>query len=105
MFRTVTFPIENRVSLQMQSPDTLFSSLRQANALSVVDSRQAVSGDHAEQRKILARMLSDWHLLTFLGSMGILEVCFVITGGGSGADNLIGRRREEGCTGGDCREP
>ncbi|KAH7104531.1 polyubiquitin-tagged protein recognition complex, Npl4 component [Auriculariales sp. MPI-PUGE-AT-0066] len=73
MFRTLTFPIENRISLQMQSPDTLFSSLRQANALSVVDSRQGRASEHAEQRKILVRMLSDWHLLVFIDSMGILS--------------------------------
>ncbi|EJD55096.1 polyubiquitin-tagged protein recognition complex, Npl4 component [Auricularia subglabra TFB-10046 SS5] len=72
MFRTHTFPIENRVTLQMQTPELLFSSLRQANALDVVDSRQGPGGEHQRKRTTVALLLSDWHLLAFMDSMGIM---------------------------------
>ncbi|KZW02624.1 polyubiquitin-tagged protein recognition complex, Npl4 component [Exidia glandulosa HHB12029] len=72
IFRSVKFPIENRASLQMQTPDKLFSSLREAHAPDVTDSKQGLTPDHRQQRATLARLLSDWHLLAFLDGMGIM---------------------------------
>ncbi|KAH7924017.1 polyubiquitin-tagged protein recognition complex, Npl4 component [Leucogyrophana mollusca] len=67
LFRSSKFAIENRPGLEDQRVESVLSSLSQLGAPDIQDSRHAASGD-AQKRLELAKWLSDWHLVAFLGT-------------------------------------
>jgi hypothetical protein len=71
MFRSVDFPIENRPGLEDASIEKAMSQLAKLGAPDVHDSRQG--GRNSDQRKALAKWLSDWHLIAFLDTSGLFS--------------------------------
>jgi len=72
MFQSTTFPIENRPGLEDASNSTLFKCLLQHG--NVLPLRSSNTGnDNATKRELLIRSLSDWHLLSYIGSLGLLS--------------------------------
>ncbi|KAH7914485.1 NPL4 family-domain-containing protein [Hygrophoropsis aurantiaca] len=67
LFRSSKFAIENRPGLEDQTVEKVLGSLSQLGAPDTHDSRHAVPGD-AHKRLELAKWLSDWHLVAFLGT-------------------------------------
>jgi nuclear protein localization family protein 4 len=74
-FLSTTFQIENRPEFGKQDVTAIIRALAQLHAPAIQDSRHG-GGKDIVQRKQLLTFLSDWHLLAFLGSVGVLsEVC------------------------------
>jgi len=72
MFRSSSFPIENRPGLEDSSNTTLFKHILQhGEVLSLRDSN--ISSENATKRELLIRSLSDWHFLSYVGSLGLLS--------------------------------
>ena len=68
MFRCTTFGIENRPALDYQRIEDVLSTLVRLDAPN--------TGRNPHKRIELAKWLSDWHLVAFLGSTGLFsEVC------------------------------
>ncbi|KAI0281608.1 NPL4 family-domain-containing protein [Russula aff. rugulosa BPL654] len=73
-FRSHHFAIENRPAIEEQSIEQVMRSLNELGAPDVQPSRQdAGDGGNAHRRLELAKWLSDWHLLSFLGTSGLLS--------------------------------
>jgi nuclear protein localization family protein 4 len=69
-FRSHHFAIENRPGLEDQSIEQVMRSLNELGAPDVQVSRQDAN---AHRRLELAKWLSDWHLIAFLGTSGLLS--------------------------------
>ncbi|THV06049.1 polyubiquitin-tagged protein recognition complex, Npl4 component [Dendrothele bispora CBS 962.96] len=67
IFQTVKFPIENRPGLEDQAIDKVLSQLSNLGAPDIVDSKHTKPGE-AHKTLELANWLSDWHLISFLGT-------------------------------------
>ncbi|KAF8506893.1 polyubiquitin-tagged protein recognition complex Npl4 component [Russula emetica] len=73
-FRSHHFAIENRPEIEEQSIEQVMRSLNELGAPDVQPSRRdAGDGSNAHRRLELAKWLSDWHLLSFLGTSGLLS--------------------------------
>jgi hypothetical protein len=74
-FRSHHFAIENRPGLEEQSIERVMRSLNELGApdLSTSTSRQGGGGGGSHRRLELAKWLSDWHLVAFLGTCGLLS--------------------------------
>ncbi|KAI0274867.1 polyubiquitin-tagged protein recognition complex Npl4 component [Gloeopeniophorella convolvens] len=70
LFRSHEHAIENRPGLEDQSIERVLRALSERGAPDVQDSRH--DGD-APRRLALARWLSDWHLVAFLGTSGLFS--------------------------------
>jgi len=73
LFRSHHFAIENRPELGDQSIEQVMHSLNELGAPDVQLSRQDSGGTNAHRRLELTKWLSDWHLLAFLGTCGLLS--------------------------------
>ena len=72
MFKSTKFNIENRPGLENQRIEDVLSTLSQLGAPDIpIDSHSA--GDSAYKRIELAKWLSDWHLIAFLGTTGLFS--------------------------------
>ncbi|KAI0768630.1 polyubiquitin-tagged protein recognition complex Npl4 component [Trametes elegans] len=70
LFRSVKYKIENRPGLEDQSAEDVLRQLAQAEAYDVPESTH---GGDLQKRQALARFLSDWHLIAFLGTTGLIN--------------------------------
>ena len=70
LFRSTDYKIENRPGLEDQSIENVLHRLAEIDAYDVHESSQ---GGDRQKRKALARFLSDWHLVTFLGTTGLVS--------------------------------
>jgi nuclear protein localization family protein 4 len=59
--------------VEEQSIEQVMRSLNTLGAPDVQPSRQGVSDGDTQRRLELAKWLSDWHLLAFLGTCGLLS--------------------------------
>jgi nuclear protein localization family protein 4 len=71
LFRSIEFPIENRPGLEDASIEKAMAQLAKLGAPGLHDSRQG--GGTSDARIALAKWLSDWHLVSFLGSSGLFS--------------------------------
>lgn len=78
MFRTATpFAIENRPSTNPQDATQVYKALYNLGAPKIGRGQPAANKD-IEIRRSVAYFLSDWHLIAFLPSLGVLsEVRFL----------------------------
>ncbi|KAF8078317.1 NPL4 family-domain-containing protein [Lyophyllum atratum] len=67
IFRSTRFNIENRPGLEDQRVEQVLSTLATLDAPNIHDSRTAQPGE-TQKRMELAKWLSDWHLVAFLGT-------------------------------------
>ncbi|GLB36468.1 putative NPL4 family, putative zinc binding region [Lyophyllum shimeji] len=67
IFRSTRYNIENRPGLEDQSIEQVLSTLAELDAPNIQDSRISPPGD-THKRIELAKWLSDWHLIAFLGT-------------------------------------
>ncbi|KAH9178915.1 polyubiquitin-tagged protein recognition complex Npl4 component [Lactarius sanguifluus] len=74
-FRSHQFAIENRPGLEDQSIEQVMRSLNELGAPDVQVSRQDAN---THRRLELAKWLSDWHLVAFLGNSGLLSETDII---------------------------
>ena len=70
MFYSVDYKIENRPGLEDQSIENVLHRLAEIKAFDVRESSQ---GDDRQKRQALARFLSDWHLVAFIGTTGLVN--------------------------------
>ncbi|KAI0079865.1 polyubiquitin-tagged protein recognition complex Npl4 component [Panus rudis PR-1116 ss-1] len=70
LFRSIQFPIENRPGLEDQHIEKVLHALARLNA---PDIRESTQGGNAQQRAELAKFLSDWHLVAFLGTTQLIS--------------------------------
>ncbi|THH08842.1 hypothetical protein EW146_g8863 [Bondarzewia mesenterica] len=70
LFHSRAFTIENRPGLEDQRIESVLQTLNSMHAPDVGDSRH--DGD-AQRRLELAKWLSDWHLVAFLGTSGLVS--------------------------------
>ncbi|KAI0666300.1 polyubiquitin-tagged protein recognition complex Npl4 component [Trametes maxima] len=70
LFRSAKYKIENRPGLEDQSAEDVLRQLAQAEAFDVPESTH---GGDPHKRQALARLLSDWHLIAFLGTTGLIN--------------------------------
>ena len=76
MFHSTEFSIENRPGLEDQSIEKVLHALHRLGAPDILPSTHSTGGD-SHKRIELAKWLSDWHLIAFLGTTGLIpEVCF-----------------------------
>ncbi|KIJ45252.1 hypothetical protein M422DRAFT_30109 [Sphaerobolus stellatus SS14] len=71
LFRSTAFQIENRQGLETQDVQVVLRQLNSLKASEVVPSTQGRSD--ASTRIKLAEWLSDWHLVSFLGTVGLFS--------------------------------
>lgn len=67
LFHSTLFHIENRPGLEDQRVEQVMSTLAHLGAPDIQDCRHAKPGE-AYKRIELAKWLSDWHLIAFLGT-------------------------------------
>ncbi|KAG5654030.1 hypothetical protein H0H81_008046 [Sphagnurus paluster] len=67
LFRSTRFKIENRPGLEDQRVEQVMSALADLDAPNIHDNHTAKPGE-ARKRLELAKWLSDWHLVAFLGT-------------------------------------
>lgn len=72
IFKSIEFPIENRPGLENQSIERVISSLQSLDATSILPSTSSDAGD-SHKRIELAKFLSDWHLIAFLQTTGLIS--------------------------------
>jgi len=72
LISSTQFKIENRPGLEDQTLDNVMSQLRGLGAPDIQDSRSAKPGE-AHKRIELAKWLSDWHLIVFLGTTQLVS--------------------------------
>ncbi|KAF9452572.1 polyubiquitin-tagged protein recognition complex, Npl4 component [Macrolepiota fuliginosa MF-IS2] len=72
LFSSAQFKIENRPGLEDQTLDSVMSQLLKLDAPNIHDSRTSKPGE-AHKRIELAKWLSDWHLITFLGTTQLVS--------------------------------
>ncbi|KAI0374534.1 polyubiquitin-tagged protein recognition complex Npl4 component [Pilatotrama ljubarskyi] len=70
LFRSVQYKIENRPGLEDQSIEDVLRQLAQIEAYDVPESAH---GGELQKRQSLARFISDWHLIAFLGTTGLIS--------------------------------
>ncbi|KAI0639037.1 polyubiquitin-tagged protein recognition complex Npl4 component [Trametes polyzona] len=70
VFRSIKYKIENRPGLEDQSIEDVLRQLAELEAYNVTESGQ---GGDAHKRQALARFISDWHLIAFLGTTGLIN--------------------------------
>jgi len=73
VLRSHRFPIENRPGLEEQSIEQVMRSLNELGAPDIQPTNRHGSRADAHGRLELAKWLSDWHLLDFLGTCGLLS--------------------------------
>jgi nuclear protein localization family protein 4 len=73
LFRSTKFSIENRPGLENQRVEDILSALSQLGAPDIPVSRRSGVNDDTHKRVSLAKWLSDWHLLAFLGTTGLFS--------------------------------
>jgi NPL4 family len=78
LFRSNHFTIENRSGIEEQTIEQVMRSLNELGAPDVQVSRRR--GDDARRRVELAKWLSDWHLVAFLGTCGLLSQVRSVSG-------------------------
>ncbi|KZP32264.1 polyubiquitin-tagged protein recognition complex, Npl4 component [Athelia psychrophila] len=71
MFHSAEFSIENRPGLEDQTIEKVLRSLQQLGAPDIPPSTHSNGGD-SHKRVELAKWLSDWHLVAFLGTTGLI---------------------------------
>ena len=91
LFRSVEYKIENRPGLENQSPENVLAKLSELQAYDVAPSAQ---GGDRSKREALARFISDWHLVAFLGTTGLLSpvslaFCLATRGACSGFGRML----------------
>ncbi|KAF5374904.1 hypothetical protein D9758_000481 [Tetrapyrgos nigripes] len=67
IFQSIQFSIENRPGLEDQTIETVLSQLSSLGAPDIVESKRSQPGE-AYKTLELAKWLSDWHLIAFLGT-------------------------------------
>ncbi|KAF7784695.1 hypothetical protein Agabi119p4_860 [Agaricus bisporus var. burnettii] len=72
IFNSTQFKIENRPGMEDQTLNNVMSQLLALGAPDIHDSRTAKPGE-AHKRMELARWLSDWHLIAFLGTTQLIS--------------------------------
>ncbi|KAI0336196.1 polyubiquitin-tagged protein recognition complex Npl4 component [Cubamyces sp. BRFM 1775] len=70
LFRSIKYKIENRPGLEDQSTEDVLRQLAQLEAYDIPESSQ---GGDLQKRQVLARFISDWHLIAFLGTTGLIS--------------------------------
>ncbi|KAI0734006.1 polyubiquitin-tagged protein recognition complex Npl4 component [Fomitopsis betulina] len=70
VFRSASYPIENRPGLEDQHIEKVLRKLAELHAPDIKES--SLGGDHS-QRVVLAQWLSDWHLIAFLGTTQLMS--------------------------------
>ncbi|KAM5532765.1 hypothetical protein V8D89_013562 [Ganoderma adspersum] len=70
LFYSADYKIENRPGLEDQSIQNVLHRLAEINAYDVHESSQ---GGDRQKRQALARFLSDWHLVAFIGTSGLVN--------------------------------
>jgi nuclear protein localization protein 4 homolog len=71
----VKFNIENRPGLEDQRVEDVLSTLSRLGAHDMRDSKHSTAND-IQKRVELAKWLSDWHLVVFLGTTQLIsQVC------------------------------
>lgn len=70
LFRSVNYRIENRSGLEDQTIQNVLSRFAELEAYDV---HESVVGGDRQKRQALARFLSDWHLIAFLGTTGLIS--------------------------------
>jgi len=73
LFHLTTFPIENRPGLEDQNLEIVLRELQRLRAFEVLDSKHGTTARDASSRLQLAQWLSDWHLVSFLGTVDLLS--------------------------------
>jgi nuclear protein localization family protein 4 len=73
IFLSHNFPVENRPFTHPQDTNAIFSTLSRLRASEIRSSRRGSDPEMAEKRRNLLKWLSDWHLLAFLPSTGMLS--------------------------------
>lgn len=64
------YKIENRPGLEDQSIENVLHQLAEIEAYDVYVSAQ---GGDSQKRQALAKFISDWHLIAFLGTTGLIN--------------------------------
>jgi nuclear protein localization family protein 4 len=72
LFRSTRFNIEHRPGLENQRIEDVLSMISQLGAPDIHVSRHS-AGDDTHKRVELAKWLSDWHLIAFLGTTGLFS--------------------------------
>jgi nuclear protein localization family protein 4 len=72
VFRSIEFPIENRPGLEDQRIEDVLGALRRFGAPDLPLSSDRVKDD-MRTRLDIAKWLSDWHLIVFLGTTQIFS--------------------------------
>jgi nuclear protein localization family protein 4 len=72
MFLSTKFSIENRPGWENQRIEDVLSSLAQLGATDIPVSHHS-TGEDMHKRVELAKWLSDWHLISFLGTTGLFS--------------------------------
>jgi nuclear protein localization family protein 4 len=72
MFRSTKFPIENRPGLEDGTIQKVIAELGRLRAPELEPSTHSTADD-AHRRLQLAQWFSDWHLLAFLGTTGLVS--------------------------------
>jgi nuclear protein localization protein 4 homolog len=73
LFRSIQFPIENRLGIEEQTVDRVMAELGKLGAPDVHP------GEETYKKKELAHFLSDFHLVSFLQTTQLLSVvCFAL---------------------------
>ncbi|CDO72743.1 hypothetical protein BN946_scf184990.g26 [Trametes cinnabarina] len=70
MFRSTQYRIENRPGLEDQSIESVLHRLAEFDAYDISESAH---GGDLQKRQALARFISDWHLIAFLGTTGLIN--------------------------------
>ncbi|EIW64969.1 polyubiquitin-tagged protein recognition complex Npl4 component [Trametes versicolor FP-101664 SS1] len=70
VFQSVKYKIENRPGLEDQSIENVLHQLAEIEAYDVHVSAQ---GGDSQKRQALAKFISDWHLIAFLGTTGLIN--------------------------------
>ncbi|GJJ13875.1 hypothetical protein Clacol_008132 [Clathrus columnatus] len=73
LFRSISFPIENRPGLENQDIQAVFQELYKRKAVEIRSSKQGMTAKDTAARLELASWLSDWHLVSFLETVDILS--------------------------------
>jgi len=71
VFHSTEFSIENRPGLEDQSIEKVLQALHRLGAPDILPSTHSTSAD-THKRIELAKWLSDWHLIAFLGTTGLI---------------------------------
>lgn len=73
LFRSISFPIENRPGLENQDIQVVLQELYKRKAFEVQNSKQGTAAKDVAARVELARWLSDWHFITFMETVDLFS--------------------------------